>query len=190
VHEDDALRAVRAAADLRERLRVVQDELGGGWADRLDVRLGLSTGEVVTGGSAAKLLSTGRPIAVAARLGQAAREGDLLLDQATHWLVKDAVDVELCEQGLRLVAVRPGFLVVRSRFDAPMVGRERERRRLHDAFQQAVGDRSCQLFTILGAAWSASRDSSRSSSRSSVPRPQSFAAAACPTARGFMRGEA
>jgi predicted ATPase len=39
-----------------------------------------------------------------------------------------------------------------SRFTSPMVGRRRERRRLHDAFDQAVGDRSCQLFTILGAA--------------------------------------
>ena len=40
----------------------------------------------------------------------------------------------------------------RSRFDTPMVGRARERRRLNDAFEQSVGDRSCQLFTILGAA--------------------------------------
>ena len=33
-----------------------------------------------------------------------------------------------------------------------MVGRERERRRLQDAFEQAVADGSCQLFTVLGAA--------------------------------------
>ena len=33
-----------------------------------------------------------------------------------------------------------------------MVGRQRERRRLLDAFHQAVADRSCQLFTVLGAA--------------------------------------
>ena len=33
-----------------------------------------------------------------------------------------------------------------------MVGRDRERRRLTDAFEQAVGDRSCQLFTVLGSA--------------------------------------
>ena len=152
VHDDDARRAVRAAADLRERLRAAQDELEGGWADRLDVRLGLSTGEVVTGGSVGELRSTGRPIAAAARLGQAATAGELLLDEATYRLVKEAVDVEPCEHGLRLLAVRPDFLVTRGRLDAPMVGRERERRRLHDAFQQAVGDRSCQLFTILGAA--------------------------------------
>ena len=33
-----------------------------------------------------------------------------------------------------------------------MIGRERERRRLRDAFDQAVSDRSCQLFTVLGPA--------------------------------------
>ena len=44
---------------------------------------------------------------------------------------------------------RPGTT---RRLVSPMVGRERERRRLHDAFDQAVGDRSCQLFTVLGPA--------------------------------------
>jgi tetratricopeptide (TPR) repeat protein len=38
------------------------------------------------------------------------------------------------------------------RFATPMVGRETELRRLSDAFQQAVHDRSCQLFTVLGSA--------------------------------------
>ena len=42
--------------------------------------------------------------------------------------------------------------VIARRLVSPMVGRERERRRLHDAFDQAVGDRSCQLFTVLGLA--------------------------------------
>ena len=151
-HEDDAGRAVRATVDLRRRLTALQDELGGDWADRLDLRLALSTGEVVTGGMAAQLRSTGRPIALAARLGQSAGPGELLLDEATHRLVRDAVDVEPSGEWLRLLAVRDGSPVKRSRFDAPMVGRERERRRLHDSFEQAVGDRSCQLFTVLGSA--------------------------------------
>jgi class 3 adenylate cyclase/tetratricopeptide (TPR) repeat protein len=137
VHEDDALRAVRAAADFGERP---------------EIRLGLSTGEVITGGRAGEPRSTGRPITVAARLAQAAAPGELLLDRATHRVVKEAVDVEDTEHGLRLVSVRTNLPVLRSRFDAPMVGRERERRRLYDAFGQAVADSSCQLFSILGAA--------------------------------------
>jgi predicted ATPase len=53
---------------------------------------------------------------------------------------------------LRLLAVVPGALGHPSRFESPIVGRRRERRRLLDAFEQAGGDGSCQLFTILGAA--------------------------------------
>jgi len=152
VHEDDALRALRAAAEVHERLQSAQDDPGGVWAERLDVRLGLSTGEVVTGGPTHDLRSTGRPITFATRLGQAAGAGELLLDDATHRLVRDAATVERDGESLRFVSLRSGTEPTGRRLDAPMVGRERERRRLHDAFEQAVGDRSCQLFTILGAA--------------------------------------
>ena len=151
VHEDDALRALRAAANLRFRLASLRDEPGT-WAGRLDVRLALSTGEVVTGGPGTQLRSTGRPITAAARLGQAADTGAVLLDEATHRLVKDRVEVAPHEQGLLLLQLRSDGPVVRSMFRAPMVGRRREARRLRDAFEQAVGDRSCQLFTVLGAA--------------------------------------
>ena len=59
---------------------------------------------------------------------------------------------EAAEEHVRLVRLRASAPVRERRFDSPMVGRERERRRLDDAFEQATGDRSCQLFTILGAA--------------------------------------
>jgi DNA-binding SARP family transcriptional activator/tetratricopeptide (TPR) repeat protein len=143
VHEDDALRALRAAAHLRERLSGGQE---------IDVRVGVSTGEVVTGGTTTEARSTGRPITVAARLGQAAAAGELLLDEATYRLVRDAIDVDPAERGLRFVGFRTDAFATRSRFNTPMIGRERERRRLRDAFEQATGDRSCQLFTILGPA--------------------------------------
>jgi tetratricopeptide (TPR) repeat protein len=58
--------------------------------------------------------------------------------------------VEEAREHARLVLVRPNARGFVSRFDSPMVGRERERRRLHDALEQAIADRSCQLFTILG----------------------------------------
>ena len=86
-----------------------------------------------------QLRSTGRPIALAARLGQSEARGSSSLDEATHRLVRDAVDVEPSGEWLRLLAVRDGSPVKRGRFDAPMVGRERERRRLRDSFEQAVG---------------------------------------------------
>jgi DNA-binding SARP family transcriptional activator/tetratricopeptide (TPR) repeat protein len=150
IHEDDALRAVRAAVELRGRLQAHQPSEG--LIGRLDVRVGLSTGKVVTGGSDASIQSTGRPLIDATRLAQTAGQGELLLDESTYRLVRHAVDVETRDQALRLLELRAGVPLVRSRFDAPMIGRKREQRRLRDAFEQAVGDQSCQLFTILGTA--------------------------------------
>jgi class 3 adenylate cyclase/tetratricopeptide (TPR) repeat protein len=150
VHEDDALRALRAAREMRDLL----PELG------VQGRIGIMTGEVVTGTE--ERLATGDAVNVAARLEQAAQPGEVLLGAATYALARHAVDVEAVEplalkgksapvEAFRLVAVREGEGMAR-RLDAPMVGRGTELRRLRDAFEQAVRDRSCQLFTILGAA--------------------------------------
>ena len=151
VHEDDALRAVRAAVEMRDAL----PELG------VAARIGVNTGEVVVG--TAERLATGDAVNVAARLEQAAAAGEILLGPETAHLVRDAVETEPTEpltlkgKSERLVARRlfalhdeaPAFA---RRLDAPLVGRERELRRLEEAFGQAVADRSCQLFTILGSA--------------------------------------
>jgi class 3 adenylate cyclase/tetratricopeptide (TPR) repeat protein len=148
-HEDDALRACRAAAEMRDAL----PDLG------IEARIGVNTGEVVTG--TAERLVTGDAVNVAARLEQAAEPGEVLIGEETMRLTRDAVEVEAFESlvlkgktqavaayRLRSVASEEGF----SRLEAPMVGRQRELDRLRDAFDQAVSDRSCQLFTILGAA--------------------------------------
>jgi class 3 adenylate cyclase/tetratricopeptide (TPR) repeat protein len=148
VHEDDALRACRAAVEMRDAL----PELG------LQGRIGVNTGEVVTGTE--ERLATGDAVNVAARLEQAARPGEVLIGARTLSLVGSAVEVEPVEAlslkgkaepvaAFRLLAAA-GEL--ERRFATPMVGRERELRRLRDAFAQAVHDRSCQLFTVLGTA--------------------------------------
>jgi DNA-binding SARP family transcriptional activator/tetratricopeptide (TPR) repeat protein len=130
VHEDDALRAVRAAEDVHERLARLALEIES--SARLEARIGASTGQVMTGGSASPLMATGEPLTRAAQLAQDAEPAETALDEATRRALASRRDA--------------------SRFASPMVGRSRERRRLHDAFEQAVGDRSCQLFTLLGAA--------------------------------------
>ena len=64
-----------------------------------------------------------------------------------------------------------------------MVGRERELARLRQAFEAAVADRSCQLFTILGTPGvGKSRLVEEFLGRSE--RPRSFEAGASRTARG------
>jgi class 3 adenylate cyclase len=148
LHEDDALRACRAAVEMREAFA----DLG------INGRIGVTTGEVVTG--TAERLATGNAVNVAARLEQAAAPGEVLVGAETLALVRDAVVAEHPEpltlkgksgpvSAFRLLSAE-GDLV--RRFATPMVGRETELRRLRDAFAQAVHDRSCQLFTVLGAA--------------------------------------
>jgi DNA-binding SARP family transcriptional activator len=148
VHEDDPLRAARAAIEMRERLRQVNDELGG----TLVLRTGIGTGEVVTGGGGGQAYAAGEPFHSALRLQQSAEPGDVLLDERTRRALRDAVDTETSPGGMRLIGLRLHPTASRPRPRSPLVGRERERRRLHEAFEQAVESRTCQLFTILGAA--------------------------------------
>ncbi len=148
VHEDDALRACRAAVEMRDAL----PELG------VQARIGVNTGEVVTGTQ--ERLATGDAVNVAARLEQAAQPGEILLGEETVRLVKDAVEAEPAEplevkgKAEPVRAWRLAALTAEParRHEAPMVGRARELSRLRDAFAQATENRSCQLFTVLGAA--------------------------------------
>src|SRR5207244_2671599 len=79
----------------------------------------------------------------------------------TWGLVKDAVEAAPVEPvpakgkaesvpAWRLLAVRARVEGYARRFDAPIVGRERELQALLDAFEQAVSERSCRLFTVIG----------------------------------------
>jgi tetratricopeptide (TPR) repeat protein len=121
-------------------------------------RLGVNTGGVVTGTE--ERLATGDAVNVAARLQQAANPGEVLVGAETLRLVRAAVEVGRERQldlkgkaapvrAYRLVAVT-GEL--ERSFASPMVGREHELARLRAVFGQALHDRSCQLFTVLGSA--------------------------------------
>src|SRR5262249_59283953 len=92
VHEEDALRAVRAADDLRGGLGSLNGEVEERFQTRLQLRTGVNTGEVVTGTE--ERLATGDAVNVAARLEQAAQPGEILLGQETLRLVRGAVEVE------------------------------------------------------------------------------------------------
>src|SRR5207247_4689584 len=92
VHEDDALRAVRAALDLVRELERVNDELETSYGVRLALRTGLNTGEVAVG--AGEVFATGDEVNVAARLEQVAAPGEILIAETTRRLVRSAVEVE------------------------------------------------------------------------------------------------
>src|SRR6478735_4550182 len=98
VHEDDALRAVRAADELHAGLAELNEELERGYGTRLELRIGVNTGEVVTGTE--ERLATGDAVNVAARLEQAAGPGEILIGEETHRLVRDAAAVDELEPRL------------------------------------------------------------------------------------------
>jgi class 3 adenylate cyclase/tetratricopeptide (TPR) repeat protein len=164
LHEDDALRAVRAAFELRRALAELNQELERDWGVILQVRIGVNTGEVVVGNPAVgSALVLGDAVNVAARLEQAAAPGEVLLGQATWQLVRDAVQAEpvapLAVRGKadrvvawRLRAVTSDIRGHSRRREVAMVGRDRERRLLLDAFDRVVGERACRLVTVLGTA--------------------------------------
>jgi len=164
IHEDDALRAVRAAADMREAVARLSQELERDHGIIFSCRIGVNTGEVVAGDPASgQMLVTGDAVNVAARLEQAAEPGEVLIGGATHQLVRDSV---VCEplaplslkgksggvQAFRLLRVTDTFAARPRRMDSPMVGRGRELDALRTAFDRSVSDRACQLFTILAPA--------------------------------------
>jgi class 3 adenylate cyclase/tetratricopeptide (TPR) repeat protein/CheY-like chemotaxis protein len=163
-HEDDALRAVRAAADMREQVAVLRAELVRERGVELAVRIGVNTGEAVTGISrTGGSFTSGDIVNVGARLEQSARPGDILLGRDTFRLVRHAVDAEpvppLSVKGkeapleaFRLISVAPDAYGRPQRVQAPMVDREPERRQLMGAFERALTERSCQLVTVLGPA--------------------------------------
>src|SRR3954462_9663171 len=130
VHEDDALRALRAAVAMRDAL----PELG------IEGRIGVMTGEVVTGTE--ERLATGDAVNAAARLEQAAQPGEILIGEATLQLAQDAIRGEPVEplalkgkadpvRAHRLLSVHGDRGSVRS-MQGAMVGRETEMRRLTD----------------------------------------------------------
>src|SRR2546423_3713233 len=138
-HEDDALRACRAAVEMRDALP------GLGIAGRL----GVNTGEVVTG--TAERLATGDAVNVAARLEQAAEPGEVLIGEETLRVVRAAVSVgEERRLDLKGKADPVGAYPLleatgelERSFSTPMVGRERELQALRDALARADADRSC-----------------------------------------------
>jgi class 3 adenylate cyclase len=95
LHEDDALRAVRAAVEMREALARLNRQLEAGYGISLAARTGVHTGEVVVRIAVnEQQVLTGDTLNTAARLEQAAGADEILIGEATYRLVRGAVDVE------------------------------------------------------------------------------------------------
>jgi class 3 adenylate cyclase/tetratricopeptide (TPR) repeat protein len=162
VHEDDVLRAVRAAVEMRSALEGLNDELERESGVRVGVRIGVNTGEVVAGdlGPGASFAS-GDAVNVAARLEEAAGADEILLGARTRLLLGEAVDVEPVEpldlhgksepvEAARLLSVAADAEATVRHFETRFVGRGRELGELREVFEEAQAEPGCRLITVLG----------------------------------------
>jgi predicted ATPase/class 3 adenylate cyclase len=164
LHEDDALRAVRAADELRVALGELAEEVRSDHGLELRVRTGINTGNVLVhdAGTIEEEI-TGDAVNLAKRFEEAAAADEILLGAETYRLVADAIQAEsvaaLTVDGMpepqevwRLLHVlrdRPGRA---PRLAAPMVGRGLEGELLLRMFERVVAEQSCHLVSVLGSA--------------------------------------
>jgi class 3 adenylate cyclase/tetratricopeptide (TPR) repeat protein len=163
-HEDDALRAMRAASGMQAALRRVNDDLLARYGVALANRTGVNTGEVVASDdpTADQKLATGDAVNVAARLEQAAPENQVYLGDLTYRLVRDAVEVEAVEplalkgKAQRVLAYRlvtaAGLDGWVRRHDQPLVGRDAELARLGEVYGEVSALRETRTVTLIGDA--------------------------------------
>ena len=143
VHEDDALRAASSAIELRDDLES-------------DVRIGIATGEVLTGASGSAVAPDGPPVALAAELEGAASPAEILVADQTELLVRADADVEPVETAsgtawrLNGLASRPPPLS--DAVKTPLVGRKSELMQLKGAFEDAVREDDPRLAALIGPA--------------------------------------
>jgi DNA-binding SARP family transcriptional activator len=160
VHEDDALRAVRAATALHEAMA----SLDSGHDVALRICIGVNTGEVLaTDPSAGESFATGSAVVLATRLQQAALPGETLLGEVTHTLVRETVASEPVEPldlsgalgrvpAFRVLGLAEEGVGLRLGRTAPLVGRADELARLQAALAGVQSERRSRVLTILGDA--------------------------------------
>jgi class 3 adenylate cyclase/tetratricopeptide (TPR) repeat protein len=163
VHEDDALRAVSAADELRARLGKLNHELAQQWGVQLEWRMGVNTGEVVVGDPGdTQTIASGDTVNVAARLQQAAEPGDVLLGRETYRLVRDRIEAGPLQafslKGKReavapwkLEQLRERAAGMLRRLDSPFVGRKLERAQIEQVYRATVEESACRQFALIGA---------------------------------------
>jgi class 3 adenylate cyclase/tetratricopeptide (TPR) repeat protein len=162
-HDDDALRAVRAAREMMRDLEGLNDELEPRLGVRLRMRVGVNTGTVIVGAPiAGRAMALGDAMNVAARLEKRASPGEILIGEETEALVRREVRAEPAGEldlrgrqepieAYRLISATPAP-EVETPADGPLVGRGRDLALLNVAFERCVARESREFVTVVGAA--------------------------------------
>jgi tetratricopeptide (TPR) repeat protein len=134
-HDDAALRAMRAAVELRSATA--------------ELRLGVESGEIFLGaGPRGGAVPTGAPITAAGRLAERAAEGEILLGDGVRRVV--ATDASVDPASGRLLALVPEQPALLRTPETPFVGRARELGELRAAYEHVCDERACRIVTVVG----------------------------------------
>jgi len=162
-HEDDALRAVRAALEARTAVHALDEDPSRVEGVRPRVRLGIETGDIVVAGPGAAIQDavTGVVLSAAGRLQQAAGDGEVIVGPAAARLLRGTVILKQVERlpidggpatAWRVLELVAGAPALPRAFGAPMFGRQDELTRLRSAFRRAVRSGAVVRMTVLGEA--------------------------------------
>jgi predicted ATPase/DNA-binding SARP family transcriptional activator len=146
IHEDDALRALRAAVEASTALQ----SMARARNDPLTIRIALESGEVL---AQKERLLRGEAVTHLIRLRGLARDGEILIGEGTYRLVHHLIRADPAPGGhWRLVEVDAGAEAIQRHFEGPLVAREGELERLRGTFSDVVARDSCRLLTVVGSA--------------------------------------
>jgi DNA-binding SARP family transcriptional activator len=163
-HEDDALRAARAAFEIQAGIEALNEQLVRDHGIALEIRIGIAAGEVVaTSAEGGQRFVAGDPVGISARLQREAEPGEIvvgevvarLIDHAAQLEARDALEipgrqVPFATYVLReITSVAPAF---ERHLDAPLVGRKRELAAVRKTLKRAIETGSPRLVVVTGPA--------------------------------------
>jgi DNA-binding SARP family transcriptional activator len=159
-HEDDALRAVRAAADAQAAILALGDRPPEIEGVRYRSRAGIEVGDIVVAapGAALRDAVAGPLVRAAAQLQQAAPDGEAVVGPAAQRLLRGAVIMKPVDGapgrtvGWLILEIVAGAPAIPRALDAPMFGRQGELTRLRSSFRRVVGSGAAWRLTVLGEA--------------------------------------
>lgn len=162
-HEDDALRAARAALDVRASLAVLNERLISDYGVGIEIRIGIESGEVVaTPTDVRQRLVTGEAVGIASKLEGLAESGQIVVGELAGRLIDHAAELEPLGaleikgkrepvRAYRLVEIAQVAPAFASKLDAPLVGRKRELAALRKALKRTVDGGSARAAVVIGS---------------------------------------
>jgi DNA-binding SARP family transcriptional activator len=162
LHEDDALRAIKAAIEIRDELTRLNTDSPSDSDPNVSISIGVNTGKVITGGDDETPLVIGDAVNFARRLEGEANQNEILLGETTWHLVRGAATAESVSiifdseakpvRAWRLLDLRSDSVALPPEPETPLIGRVPELEMLREAFEGVIAQRTPRLFVILGEA--------------------------------------